>query len=177
MRLRTLALVIGLTAVSATVVRAEEPATPAKNKPTTAATVNLTNMQYPQFNYMLTQLNMTPDFTLDKETKQKLAAIQADYQKAQAKFMEDNKEEFKAVQLEQMAAFTAKDQEKIQAIMKKYAELNAKGPNAEEYLARTKAALPPEQLKIVEDKIKSQMEGWQKMRERSATPGAWGPAK
>jgi len=61
---------------------------------------------------------------------------------------------------------------KITEISKKYAEYFAKGPNGDEYLTKEKAALPPEQLKIVEEKLKAQMEQWQKMREQNAAPGS-----
>jgi hypothetical protein len=110
-------------------------------------------MQFQLFMNTLSQLNMTPDLTLDKATKQKLQAIQEEYNQAQVKFSQENREEFKKLSAEQLEAYKAKDQEGIKAAVRKQQELYAKGPKGEEFLAKAKAALAPEQLKVVEDKM------------------------
>ncbi len=123
-------------------------------------------VQLDQYMMTLTQLNMTPALTLDKEAKQKLQDIQAEWRSAQAKFMEDHKGDFTKVGQEQMEAFKAKDQEKIKAVMKQSQELYAQGPKGDEYLAKAKAVLTPEQTKAVEASLKKAVEDRMAMMEK-----------
>lgn len=137
-------------------------------------------MYFEQFMSTLTQLNMTPELTLDRETKQKLQEVRDQWTAAQSKFMADNKDQFAKISLEQMEAFKGKDQEKIKAAMQKSQELYAKGPKSDEYIAKAKAALSPEQLKVVDAKIakdeeqrKAMIEKWRasEKKEEKEAPG------
>lgn len=137
---------------------------------------------FEMFMMTLTQLNMTPDLTLNKDAKLKLQAVRDQWQKAQAKFMEEHKDDFKKLQKEQMEAYTANDPAKIQEAAKKYQELAAAGPKGDEYIAKAKAVLSPDELKVVEEKLakadqerKAMMEKWRaregQERERNPGPG------
>lgn len=139
---------------------------------------------FESFMQTLSQLNMTPEFTLDKDTKAKLQQIQADYRDAQKKFFDEIKDDQKKLQEEQMAAWQAKDQDQIKELAKKSQELYAKGPKADEWIAKAKAALTPEQLKAVEEKIKkdqddmkARMEEWRKQMEKNGVSVPVAPDK
>lgn len=124
------------------------------------------SMKFEQFMRTLTELNMTPDFTLDKAAKQKLQDLRDEFRKAQAKFMEDHKEDFQNLGKERAAAFEAQNQEKLKELTKAMQELRAKGPSAEEYVAKAKVMLTPDQQKVVEAKI-AKAEEERKAMERS----------
>ena len=142
------------------------------------------NASFEQFYMMITQLNMSPDFTLDKATKVKLRAVREDWNKAQTKFREEHKEEFQKISKQLMEAYQAKDQEQIKALVKQQQDLAAKGPKADDFIAQAKAALPADQLKVVEDKIakteaeqKARMEEWRKREETERRGGGAGEVK
>ncbi len=127
---------------------------------------------FEMFMMTLTQLNMTPDLTLDKETKQKLADVRTEWQKHQAEFMQAHRDDFQKAGKEQMEAYQSRDQEKIKEATKKMQDLYASGPKAEDYINKAKAVMPAEQAKLVEEKIaraeadrKAMMEKW-KAREQ-----------
>ena len=122
--------------------------------------------QFDSFMWTLTQMNMTPDFTLDAAAKKKLGEVREEWTKAQAKFMEEKKEEFKQISQKLSEASQAKDQEKIKALSKSYQDLYATGPKHETYIAKAKAALAPDQLQAVEEKIKKDQEAQKAMLEQ-----------
>lgn len=134
---------------------------------------------FEQFMGTLTQLNMTTDFTLTVEAKGKLQAVREEWNKAQSDFRQEHRDELKELGQDVMEAYKAGDKEKIKDATKKQQEFMAKGPKAEDYIAKAKAVLTPEQLKLVEAKIakdeteqKARMEQWQKMGGGERKPGA-----
>ena len=139
----------------------------------TPATGGVSDLQFFQLQSMLTQLNMTPDFTLDKQTKQKLLAVQASFQKATAKFNQDNQEQLKSLQQEQAQAIKEGNNDSLQAVGKKLAELYAKGPKSGDYVAGLMAALPANQLKVVTDRIKGQGKPAESLYQYDASGGTF----
>lgn len=87
-------------------------------------------IRFEQFMGTLSQLNMTPDFTIEKEAKAKLQGVSEEWQKAQTKFMEDNKDELQQLRTEQMEAFRDQDKEKIKEVSKKLMDAARPGQRA-----------------------------------------------
>lgn len=139
--------------------------------------VYVPSANFSMFMMTLTQLNMTPDLTLDKETKQKLQDLRDEFTKAQNKYWAEQRERLQDLSKEQMEAYKAKDQEKIKQLTEKYREIYSGGPSNAEFLARARAALQPDQLKFVDEKIqkqeeerKAQAEKWRRQYEASTRP-------
>ncbi len=109
---------------------------------------------------------MTPDFTLDKAAKQKLIDVREEWTKAQQAFMQEHQDELKQAGQEQMEAYKANDKEKIKAAAEKYQQVLAKGPKSEDYVVKAKAALSPEQVKAVDEKVKKNEEAQKAMMDR-----------
>ena len=109
-------------------------------------------MQFDIFLMTLTQLNMTPEFTLDKEAKQKLQALREEYRAAQTKYFTDHRLDMEKLQKEMMEAYKSRDVDDIKMAQKKMQEFQAAGVKAEDYVAKAKATLTPEQLKFVEER-------------------------
>jgi Spy/CpxP family protein refolding chaperone len=104
---------------------------------------------------VLGDLNLSPDFTLDKEQKTKIQAVRDEYAKAMEKWRTDNQEKLAAIREEMQ---NAQDREARQAVMTKSRELYATGPKAEESVNQIKAALTAEQKTAFEKALTERAE-------------------
>lgn len=129
----------------------------------------------------VTQLNMTPEFTLDAPAKEKLLALRDEFRAASAKYFADHRADFEKIQKEQMDAYKAKDVDDIKLAAKKMQDFYAGGPKNEDYIAKAKSLLTADQLKVLEAHLAkaeqdraAQMARWKRMQEdrQGANPGA-----
>ena len=123
----------------------------------------------------LSDLNMSPDFTLTKDQKEKIHVIREAYTKEMEKWRGDHEADLKKFQ-DQMAELRGKgpddNREKRQELFKAQAEFFSTAPKGEEQAKAIKAVLDPEQLKQYEERVaKRQGERREGGREGGA-PGA-----
>lgn len=144
-----------------------QPATGPDAKPATYWHENTVRVQVHTFLMQLANLNMTPDFSLDKAQKEKIAALKAEFDAAVTKFQADNNDEGVKLQDALQKALHAKDrdQAKIQEYIKQQQELMAKGPKSADTIAKVKELLTADQAKVLEDKLAAQKAGMGKLRE------------
>jgi Spy/CpxP family protein refolding chaperone len=112
---------------------------------------------------VLGDLNLSPDFSLDKEQKTKIKAVREEYTKAMEKWRTDNEEKLTKIREEMRG--TQGDRDAMQAIMTKQRELYATAPKADEPINQVKAALTAEQKATFEKAL----------AERAERRGAGGP--
>ena len=131
--------------------------------------------QFDSYLRMVADMNMSPDFALEKAQKEKIVAVKDEFKKATEKFMADNKDEMAKIQDGYRDA--GRDPQKWQELGKQSQELMAKGPKAQEYIDKVKAALTADQVKALDEKAKqaeeenrARMEQW-----RKAMPAEKGP--
>lgn len=125
--------------------------------------------QFDAFLRTIADLNLLPDFNLDKPQKEKIQAVRAELKAAIDKFKEDNKADLEKAHAEMQEAMKAQDQQKMRELGQQIGNAMAKGPKADEYTAKVKAVLTPDQIKAMEEKQKQQeaehkarMEEWKK---------------
>ncbi len=102
----------------------------------------------------LADLNLTPDFTLTADVKKQVQAVRDDWKKANDDFKTAHKDELDKAQAAIRDAMQAQDREAGQTARQALQDINAKGPKAEEYIAKIKALLTPEQADAVDKKEK-----------------------
>ena len=107
---------------------------------------------FTQYVAALADCNLSPDFTLTADEKTKIQGVRDDFKKAEDDFQTANKDDldkarqaFRDANGDQDAMATARTN--LQAIM-------AKGPKAEDYVAKVKALLTPDQSDAVDKKVK-----------------------
>jgi hypothetical protein len=117
---------------------------------------------------LVSELNMTPTFTLTAEQKEKIQAIREAARRAQEEWRESKAADFKALQ-EQMMAIRGSEpgaREKWAEIGKAQAEVMATAPKEDEAIAQVKALLTNEQLKLMEaEEARRKAEGERMQRE------------
>jgi hypothetical protein len=101
----------------------------------------------------VTDLNMTPGFTLTAEQKTRIVAARDQQKKAFAAWQKDNKERIDQVYQELMAACRNEDMQAIAQAMKAKAELDKTCPPAKDLNDNVMAVLTDDQKKAVEDAI------------------------
>jgi Spy/CpxP family protein refolding chaperone len=104
---------------------------------------------------VLGDLNLSPDFTLDKDQKTKIKSVREEYTKAMDKWRQDNEQKLSAIREEMQ---NAQDREARQAIMTKSRELYATAPKADDSINAVKAALTADQKSAFEKALAERAE-------------------
>jgi hypothetical protein len=104
---------------------------------------------------VLGDLNLSPDFTLDKEQKTRIKGVREEYTKAMDKWRTDNEQKLAAIREEMQ---NAQDRDARQAIMTKSRELYATAPKADDSITQVKAALTAEQKTAFEKALAERAE-------------------
>jgi Spy/CpxP family protein refolding chaperone len=102
---------------------------------------------------IVTDLNMTPDFTLAADQKTRIAAIRDDYKKAFEAWQKDNQDKLNQNQKDMAAAFKDQDKDAITDAGKAMTELYKTAPQAKDLDEKIMAVLTADQKKAVEDTI------------------------
>jgi Spy/CpxP family protein refolding chaperone len=105
---------------------------------------------------VLGDLNLSPDFTLDKEQKTKIKGVREEYTKAMEKWRADNEQKLTALREEMRNA--QGDRDALQALRTKSQELYATAPKADESINAVKAALTAEQKTAFEKALAERAE-------------------
>jgi Spy/CpxP family protein refolding chaperone len=121
---------------------------------------------------VLSELNMSPDFTLAKEQKEKIHGIREEFMKQQETWRTAHEEDLKKFQAQfsELRAGGEANREKIQEIAKAQGELYSTAPKGEEQAKEIKALLTPEQAKQLEERLSKRREGGREGRPAGA-PG------
>jgi len=123
---------------------------------------------------MLGEANLRPDFDLTKEQKEKILAIRDGLRAAREKWQTENAAALRKIE-EEMRAARDGGADRFDALRQKRDELMAGMPNSEDAIARIKALLTPEQLKIFETMIEERRRMEEEMRQRFGGPGGGPP--
>jgi hypothetical protein len=101
---------------------------------------------------MVTELNMTPDFTLDKDQKTRIQDIRDEWKKANDQFLAENADKLTELNNATTEALKARDMEMVTALSKERQALMAQGPKMDDFSAKIKDSLTADQRKVVEEK-------------------------
>jgi Spy/CpxP family protein refolding chaperone len=137
-----------------------------------------------QYVAVLAEANLSPDFTLTAEQKTQIKEIRGQFQKDAEEFIKKNQEQIDKIRQSVQAARDAGDpdamREAFRQAMQDGQELASQGPKPQEYVAKIKAVLTPEQADQVDKKLKEmqqqmrQMQGMGPGRAPGAGPGGPG---
>jgi hypothetical protein len=137
---------------------------------------------------LVTEMNMTPEFTLSGDQKAKIIAIRDAMKKEQEDWREAHAPEFKGLQ-DEMMALRGNDpatRERWAEISRGQTELMNSAPKEDEAVAQVRAVLTNEQLKILETEEnrrkaeaerqrQEMMKRWEEQMAKQPKPGAATP--
>jgi hypothetical protein len=99
---------------------------------------------------LLGELNLSPEFELAKEQRQRIQALRTEFQAAREKWQQDFAEQSRALDEQMRAARDSGKLEEIEALTQKRQDLMSAAPKAYEATTKLKAILTPDQLKALE---------------------------
>jgi len=114
----------------------------------------------------LGELNLTPDFTLSTDQKQKIQAIRDDFKAQEEKFRSENADAFKALEEQRKAARDAGGQEAFTKVREAEQALQAKGPKSDDAAKQIQAVLTADQLTAFQAKEKESQKQREEMMQR-----------
>lgn len=121
---------------------------------------------------IVAELNLTPDFTLTVEQKQKIQAIRDEFKKQQQKWQQDHAAEIKDIQKQMAdAQENGGGPEDMQKIAQASRKLQESAPKGDEFVKQIKAVLTTDQLDQVEAKQDELAKQREKMMKERFGPG------
>jgi hypothetical protein len=122
---------------------------------------------------VLGELNLTPDFTLTKEQKEKIHGVRESFMKDQEKWREAHADELKKIQTQfgELRGGGEGNRDKIQEIMKEQQQVYSTAPKGEEQVKEIKAVLTPDQAKQLDERLSHRREGGREGRAGGAAQG------
>ncbi len=123
---------------------------------------------------LLSELNMTPEFTLSPEQKTKIRDLREKFITDRRAFVTDHKKEFDYLTAQMTEARTARDREAMGEAMESLRDLMAKGPTGDKLLEDLKAVLTDTQRKAVDQRLEEReqrMREWREQRQRGRDGG------
>jgi len=115
---------------------------------------------------ILSQLNMTPDFTLTVDQKTKIQELRETYTRDMGAFIEENRRKFEFIRIQAQEAMAGGDGNAVRAAWQDARDLAAQGPDGGKLNDDIKAVLTDDQRAVVDQKLQEQAERWQRWREQ-----------
>ncbi len=123
---------------------------------------------------LLGELNLSPDFDLSKEQRQRIQALRSEFQAARDKWQQDFTEQSRTLDEQMRAARDSGKLEETEALTQKRQDMMSAAPKPFEATAKLKAMLTPDQLKALETFVAEKRKADEANR-RPGGPGGGGP--
>jgi len=121
------------------------------------------------FIHLLAELNMTPQFTLSPEQKQRIEDLRESFRAEREAFIAEHRKELDYIRAQMIEAREARDREAMGDAFNSLRDLMSRGPSREKIIEDIKAVLTDDQRAQVEQRIEQveqRMREWRERRQR-----------